>query len=258
MDAVLIKIEESIATLTLNRPEKFNALNRELALTLQKKLKEAEANESVRCIVITGAGRAFSAGQDLTEIKDPTGPEMKRILPEQLNPIISILRSIQKPVIAAVNGIAAGASANIALSCDLVVAAESAYFTQAFSKIGLIPDSGGTYLLPRLIGLQRATALMMTGDPVSAADAEKMGMIFKSFPDERFFYEVEMLAKKIAGMPTKALIYTRLALEESMNSNFEQQLAHEAKWQEEASHTEDFAEGVRAFLEKRKPVFKGK
>lgn len=258
MDSVLYEVKKQVAFLTLNRPEKYNAFNREMALALQAKLEEAEKDENVRCVVISGTGKAFSSGQDLTEIKDPTGPEMQRILPEQLNPIVTKLRTIQKPVLAVVNGIAAGAAANIALCCDIVIAAESAIFIQAFTKIGLIPDSGGTYILPRLVGLQKATALMMLADNVSAKEAAEMGMIYKSFPDENLVAEAGKIAERLSTLPTKALVFTRMALDEAMHSDFEQQLANEAAWQAKAAKTKDFSEGVTAFLQKRAPVFEGK
>lgn len=258
MDAVLFSVQDKVATITLNRPDKYNAINRAMALGVQDRLREAELSDDVRCIVLTGAGRAFCSGQDLTEVKDPHGEEMKRILPEHLNPIVQKLRTIQKPVLGVVNGIAAGAGANIVLCCDIVLAGESAYFTQAFSKIGLIPDSGGTYVLPRLVGLQKAIGMMMLAEKIYGPDAEAMGMIYKCFPDERLFVEAEKIAKILAGMPTKALVYTRMAVEESMNATFGQQLANEAKWQSKAAATEDFIEGVKAFLQKRIPVFQGK
>jgi len=258
MDTVRLEIKDKIATITLNRPEKYNALNREMAFTLREKLEVAENNGEVRCIVLTGSGKAFSSGQDLTEVKDPHGPEMKKILPEQLNPIVRKLRTIEKPVLAVVNGFAAGAAANIALCCDIIIAGESAVFIQAFTKIGLIPDSGGTYILPRLVGLQKAAAMMLMAENISAVDAESLGMIYKSFPDERLFIEAERIARLLANMPTKALYYTRMALNESMNSDFESQLRNEANWQEKAAATEDFVEGVQAFLQKRLPVFQGK
>lgn len=258
MEPVLLKIEDKVATLTLNRPEKFNAINREMALGIQAKLEEAEKEEAVRCIVLTGAGSAFCSGQDLTEITDAQGAEMKKILPEQLNPIVRKLRIVKKPVLGVVNGIAAGAGANIVLCCDIVVAGTSAYFIQAFSKIGLIPDSGGTYILPRLTGLQKAAAMMMLAEKISAAQADAMGMIYKCFPDEKLFVEAGKIARLLAAMPTKALVYTRLALQESMNATFEQQLGNEARWQAEAAATADFSEGVQAFLQKRVPVFSGK
>lgn len=258
MDSVLSEIKDKVATLTLNRPEKFNAINREMALGLQEKLGEVEKDVDVRCIVLTGAGKAFCSGQDLTEIKEPTGSEMKRILPEQLNPIARQLRTIQKPVLVVVNGIAAGAGANIALCCDIVIACESAYFIQAFSKIGLIPDTGGTYMLPRLVGFQKAIAMMMLAEKVSGVEAAEMGMIYKCFPDERLFVEAEKISRILANMPTKALYYTRMALNQSMNSDFEQQLTNEMEWQQKSSATGDFIEGVQAFIQKRIPIFEGK
>ena len=185
MSSILFEIKDSIAFITLNRPEKFNAFNREMALLLQDKL-DACKDRVVRAVYITGAGKAFCAGQDLAEVADPMGPGMERILGEHYNPIVIRIRKLEKPVVAAVNGVAAGAGANIALCCDVVVAAQSSSFIQAFSKIGLIPDSGGTFTLPRLIGWQKASALMLLGDKVSATDAEKMGMLYKVFSDEVF------------------------------------------------------------------------
>src|SRR6188768_776354 len=185
MSSILFEIKNSVGIITLNRPDKLNSFNREMALQLHEKLDECKGKE-VRCVYITGAGKGFSAGQDLAEVVDPNGPGMVRILSEHYNPIIIRIRNIEKPVIAAVNGVAAGAGANIALCCDVVVAAASASFIQAFSKIGLIPDSGGTFTLPRLIGFQKASALMMLGEKVDAIEAERIGMIYKYFPDEDF------------------------------------------------------------------------
>src|SRR5882672_3801793 len=187
--SVLFEVKHGVASLALNRPDKLNAFNREMALELQKKLDDCAGDPAIRCIYLTGNGKAFSAGQDLSEV---TGPEMQgfdKMLSEHYNPIITRIRKIEKPVLAAVNGVAAGAGANIALCCDIVVATHSASFIQAFSKIGLIPDSGGTYTLPRLVGWQKASALMMLGDKVASADAEKMGMIYKVFTDETFLEE---------------------------------------------------------------------
>ncbi len=242
----------------MNRAEKYNSFVREMALDLQSKLDSAAANDDVRCIVLIGEGKAFCAGQDLAEATDPHGPELSSIVSEHYNPIIQRIRRIEKPIIAAVNGVAAGAGANIALACDIVVACESASFIQAFSKIGLIPDSGGTFFLPRLVGWQRASALMMTGDKVSAADAVTMGMIYKSVPDADFATEIEKLANTIANMPTKGLGLTKRALNQSVSNNLNQQLDLEDELQSQAGKTEDYAEGTQAFLEKRKPEFKGK
>ena len=257
MTSILFEIKNSIAFITLNRPEKFNAFNREMALALHERLNECEKDISVRCVYITGAGKAFCAGQDLAEVVDPNGPGMKKILSEHYNPIVTKIRKLNKPVIAAVNGVAAGAGANIALCCDIVIAAESASFIQAFSKIGLIPDSSGTYFLPRLIGFQKASALMMLGDKVDAPQAERIGMIYKYFPDEIFFIEAEKIATTLAEMPTKGLAFTKQALNISWTQNIEQQLQTEDELQQKAAATSDFKEGVSGFLQKRKPHFTG-
>lgn len=258
MPSILFEIKSSIAFITLNRPEKFNSFNREMALALQQCLYECDSIDEIRCVYITGAGKAFSAGQDLSEIIDPDGPGLEKILSEHFNPVIIGIRNLKKPVIAAVNGVAAGAGANIALCCDIVLASESASFIQAFSKIGLIPDSGGTYFLPRLIGFQKASALMMLGDKVSAADAEKTGMIYKVFSDDSFKDEALKIAYTLADMPTKALAFTKTALNSSFTSTLEKQLKTEDELQQEAGTTNDFKEGVQAFLEKRKALFTGK
>ena len=258
-NSILIKIENQVAYITLNRPDVFNSFNREMALLLQSILDDCEYNNEVRSIVITGNGKAFCAGQDLKEVtSSELNPGFKKILEEHYNPIITRIKSINKPIIAAVNGVAAGAGANIALSCDLVVASNKASFIQAFSKIGLIPDSGGTFFLPRLIGFQKATALMMLGDKVTAEEAEELGMIFKVISSESFNEEVEKLAVKLANMPTKALGLIKELLNKSITNTLEQQLELEGKLQIEAALSEDYTEGVNAFMEKRKPIFKGK
>jgi 2-(1,2-epoxy-1,2-dihydrophenyl)acetyl-CoA isomerase len=250
--------ENGVLVISLNRPEVFNSFNKEMAIELQQKLEMAKDDETIRCIVLTGDGKAFCAGQDLVEATDPNGPELQSIVREHYNPIIEKIRAIEKPVIAAVNGVAAGAGANIALACDIVLAKESASFIQAFSKIGLIPDSGGTFFLPRLVGMQKALALMITGEKVMASDAEKMNMIFKAIPDENFDDEVQKLAQTLAHMPTKGIGLTKRAVNESWNNSLTEQLKREEELQTEAGKTFDFNEGVSAFLEKRKPTFTGK
>jgi 2-(1,2-epoxy-1,2-dihydrophenyl)acetyl-CoA isomerase len=256
MSSILFEIKDSIAFITLNRPDKLNSFNREMALLMQEKL-DACKDATVRCVYITGAGKAFSAGQDLAEVADPGGPGMNTILSEHYNPIVTRIRKLEKPVVAAVNGVAAGAGANIALCCDVVVAAESASFLQAFSKIGLIPDSGGTHTLPRLIGWQKASALMMLGDKVSAADAERMGMLYKVFTDAAFTESSKAIAATLAQMPTRGLAYTKQILSMSFTTTFEEQLQDEDIFQQKAAQTKDYKEGVDAFLEKRKPRFTG-
>lgn len=252
------EFEAGVLTLILNRPKVYNSFNREMSLELQDALDNAEADETVRCIVITGEGKGFCAGQDLGEAIDENGPELKEIVDKHYNPMITRIRNIEKPIIAAVNGIAAGAGANIALACDIVLADENAAFIQAFSKIGLIPDSAGTFFLPRLIGMQKAAALMMTGDKVMAQEAEQMGMIYKSYPTEEFKEATNKMANKLAKMPTKAIGLTKLALNKSYSNNLDAQVALESDLQVVCGKTEDFKEGIDAFLEKRKPVFKGK
>ena len=257
-NSIELKIEKNVAWISLNRPEVFNSFNREMALLLQKTLDDCNIDTNVRAIVITGNGKAFCAGQDLKEVTDPElNPGFRKILEEHYNPIIKKIRTIEKPIVAAVNGVAAGAGANIALACDIVVENEHASFIQAFSKIGLVPDSAGTFFLPRLIGFQKASALMMLGDKVAAPEALTLGMLYKLYPTAIFEEEVMTLAITLANMPTKAIGLTKKLLNQSMTNNLEQQLALESDLQIEASATNDYNEGVTAFVEKRKPEFKG-
>ncbi|MFN5886895.1 MAG: enoyl-CoA hydratase-related protein [Flavobacteriales bacterium] len=253
-----LEINDGIARITLNRPEVYNSFNRSMALQLQEALADVATNALVRAVVLTGSGKAFSAGQDLGEAVAPDGPGLERILKEHYNPIIRSIVALEKPVIALVNGVAAGAGANIALACDIVIAHEQASFIQAFSKIGLIPDSGGTYFLPRLIGSQKALALMMTGGKVSAKEAEALNMIYKAVEAETYETFTADFVSKLALMPTRALALTKKAVQESWNNTLSEQLNLELALQVEAGNTEDFKEGVQAFLDKRKPNFTGK
>ncbi|MGV6861679.1 MAG: enoyl-CoA hydratase-related protein [Putridiphycobacter sp.] len=257
MSSIDFSIQDGVGVIKLNRPKVFNSFNQEMAFALHETLDKCEADKSVRAIYLIGEGKAFCAGQDLQEVTDPNGPELSSIVSDHYNPIIERIRNIEKPVVAAVNGVAAGAGANIALSCDVVVATESASFIQAFSKIGLIPDSAGTFFLPRLIGFQKASALMMLGDKISATEAEKMNMIYQFYSDESFAQESMKLAMKLAKMPTYGIGLTKRALNQSMTNNLTQQLAVEGELQTLAGQSYDYNEGVAAFLEKRKPEFKG-
>lgn len=257
MSSILLEIKNNVGIITLNRPEKFHAFNREMTLLLQKTLDDCANDPSVRAIYLTATGKAFCSGQDLSEVVGENSLALEKIVAEHYNPLITRFRSIEKPIICAVNGVAAGAGANIALACDIVVATTSATFIQAFSKIGLIPDSGGTFILPRLIGWGKAAALMMLGDKVTATEAERIGMIYKVFTDEEFAEASLKLAFTLAQMPTKALGYTKRALNASLTNTLEQQLDVEDKLQYAAGQTHDYKEGVQAFLEKRIPTFNG-
>jgi len=248
-----------IARIRMMRTDKYNAIIKDMAIAIQTSLKDAAEDETVRCILITGSGKAFCAGQDLQEVTDENnGLDLTSIVANHYNPIVEQIRDIEKPIVAAVNGVAAGAGANMALACDIVVAKASASFIQAFSKIGLIPDTGGTYTLPRLIGWQKASALMMLGDKVSAAEAERMGMIYKYFEEDNFDEEVEKIVGKLASMPTKGLGLTKRALNQSLTNDLHTQLGIEEHLQAAAGNTEDYREGVQSFIEKRKPNFIGK
>ncbi len=257
MNSILTEEKNNVLVVTLNRPEKLNCFNREMALQLISVLDKAENNNNVRAIIITGMGKAFCAGQDLSEAIDPNGPGIKKIVGEHYNPIIIKIRSIEKPIIAVINGVAAGAGANIALACDIIYASKSASFIQAFSKIGLIPDSGGTYTLPRLVGFNLASALMITGDKLSADDAKNFGIVYKVFDEENLMELSIASAIKIAAMPTKAIGLTKRLLNKTYSNSLEQQLVLEKNLQIEAANTLDYKEGVNAFLEKRNPNFKG-
>jgi 2-(1,2-epoxy-1,2-dihydrophenyl)acetyl-CoA isomerase len=262
MSSVLFEIKNNVGFITLNRPDKLNTFNREMALLMQQTLDECKSKD-VRCVFITGAGKAFSAGQDLAEVapssstREGAAISMATILSEHYNPIVTKIRKLEKPVVAAVNGVAAGAGTNLALCCDVVVASQSASFIQAFSKIGLIPDTGGTFFLPRLIGWQKASAMMMLGTNVSAEEAERIGMIFKVFPDETFLENAVNIAAHLSRMPTKGLAFTKQLLSHSFINSLDEQLQDEDIFQQRAADTDDFKEGVNAFLEKRKPDFKG-
>jgi 2-(1,2-epoxy-1,2-dihydrophenyl)acetyl-CoA isomerase len=257
MASILFRIQDHIAFITLNRPDKLNAFNREMALLLQERLDECADIDEVRAVHLSGAGKGFCAGQDLAEVVEINGPGMEKILSEHYNPIVMRIRNLPKPVIACVGGVAAGAGANIALSCDIVVAGQSASFLQAFSRIGLIPDSGGTWFLPRLVGWQKASALAMLGDRVSAEEAERMGMIYKVYADEQLAAASGALAATLAQLPTQALALTKHAFNHSATNSLETQLQLEDQLQQKAVSTSDYREGVQAFLEKKRPLFRG-
>ena len=254
---IQFEIINNVGKITLNRPGKYHSFIKDMAIQLQNILDKFNENKSIRAIMITATGKAFCAGQDLAEATDKNGPSLAEIVENHYNPIIRKIRNIEKPVVAAVNGVAAGAGASLALCCDIVLCNENATFIQAFSKIGLIPDSAATFFLPRLIGMQRATALMMSAEPIVASEALKMGMIYKIFSNDNFESSSLNFVSKLSQMPTKGLGLTKRLLNSSYSNNLEEQLEMEKQCQEIAGKTNDFDEGVQAFLNKRKPNFKG-
>ena len=257
MSSIIFEIKDNIAFITLNRPDILNSFDRQMALTLQTRLDECASLHEIRAVSITGAGGAFSAGQDLAEIAGPDAPGMDKILNERFNPIVTRIRNLPKPVVAAVNGVAAGAGANIALCCDIVLATRRASFIQAFSKLGLIPDSGGTWFLPRLVGWQKAVGMAMLGDKISATEAERMGMIYKVFEDDEFAGAAQALTAVLAKMPTRGLALTKHAFNYSAGNTLEAQLLLEDELQQKAALTSDYQEGLNAFMTKRAPQFRG-
>ena len=259
MSNLIIQTSGNITTITFNRPDSFNSFNRSMALELVDALWEAEQNTATRVIVLTGTGKAFCAGQDLKEVTNPeTNIGFERIVDEHYNKIIKTIVQLSVPVIAAVNGVAAGAGANIALACDITLGSEKSSFIQAFSKIGLIPDSGGSYILPRLIGYQRAKALTMFGDKVTAEEAAQMGMIYKVLPADNFLELTMEYASKLAALPPIGISYTKQLFNLSYNNTLDQQLELEKQFQIKAGNTEDYHECVQAFIDKRQPQIKGK
>ncbi|QFI69728.1 2-(1,2-epoxy-1,2-dihydrophenyl)acetyl-CoA isomerase PaaG [Sinorhizobium alkalisoli] len=258
-DTVLSALADGVLSLTLNRPDKLNAFNEEMHLALRAGFEHAHADENVRAVLLTGAGRGFCAGQDLGD-RDPNKgvPDLGQTIDAFYNPLLRLIRSLEKPVICAVNGVAAGAGANIAFACDITLAARTARFIQAFAKIGLVPDSGGTWSLPRLIGEARAKALALTAEPLDADTAADWGLIWRAVDDDTLMDEANALAKRLAAGPTKGLGMTKRAIQAAATNSLDQQLDLERDLQREAGRSADYAEGVSAFLEKRKAEFKGR
>jgi len=261
MEPILTSVTDGVMIITLNRPDVLNSMNAAMAEALLAAFARAASDAAVRSVLLTGAGRAFCAGQDLGEVLPAAGapmPDLGEVVQRQYNPVIRAIRTLEKPVVCCVNGVAAGAGANMAFACDITLAAEEATFIQSFSKIGLIPDSGGTYLLPRLVGLQRAAALTMLGDKLPAMKAKEWGLIYDVVPGAALFDVVMGYAKRLAEMPTRGLGLTKRGFNAGLGNDLESQLAFEEGLQREAGGTEDYAEGVRAFVEKRKPAFRGR
>jgi len=257
---VLTDLSDGMLLVTLNRPDKLNAFNEDMHLALRAAIQRAHDDDEIRCVLITGAGRAFCAGQDLGD-RDPRKmdgpPDLGETLATFYNPTLRLIRSLEKPIVVAVNGVAAGAGANIALACDIVLAAKSARFIQAFSKIGLTPDAGGSFMLTRLLGEARAKGLALTGEPLTAEQAADWGLIWKAVDDAALMDEATALARRFATGPTRGLGLTKQSIQAACTNSFDAQLDHERDTQRMAGRTADYAEGVSAFLDKRAPVFRG-
>jgi 2-(1,2-epoxy-1,2-dihydrophenyl)acetyl-CoA isomerase len=256
---ILTETREGVSIITLNRPDVLNSFHRPMARELRAAVDAAAADHAVRAVLLTGAGRAFSAGQDLAEAMPAGGalPDLGDFVRDSYNPVVRAIRGIEKPVVCAVNGAAAGAGANIALACDIVVAAEDAVFIQSFAKIGVIPDSGGTFLLPRIVGLQRAAAMTMLAEKVPAGRAKEWGMIYDVMPPHLLMEGAFGIARSLATQPTRAIGMIKRAFNHSLGIDFDAQLDYEEALQREAGRSADYAEGVTAFLEKRRPEFRG-
>jgi len=260
MDPLLVSLDGGVLRWTLNRPERLNAFSLELHAALREAMKRAEADAAVRCVLVTGAGRGFCAGADLAgRDVNPAAPvDLGATLESNYNPLVLRMRALPKPIVCAVNGVAAGAGANFALACDIVLAARSACFIQAFVKIGLVPDCGGSYFLPRLAGVQRAMALAMTGERLSAEDAARWGLIWKCVEDADLMPEAEKLARELAAGPTRSLGLIKQAIYASAGNALGAQLQLERELQRKVGEGEDWKEGIAAFQQKRKPSFKGR
>jgi len=255
---ITTNLNKSVLTIQLNRPKQLNSFTEPMAKDLQQELQEAKENNDVRCVLLTATGKAFCAGQDLPEVVEKGDDyELGDTVRASYNPVIKAIRHLEKPVVCAVNGTAAGAGANIAFACDIVLASNEAIFVQSFSKIGLIPDSGGTFFLPQLVGLQRANAMYLLDEKITPQKAVEMGLIHKAMEADQLMDEAEKICLKLASMPTKGLGLYKRAINQSLQNNLEEQLELEADLQTEAGNTRDYHEGVQAFLEKRKPEFKG-
>lgn len=255
---VMYESGEGIATITLNRPEVLNALNDALIGALREALERAAAEEAVRAVLVTGAGRGFSSGADLASVPPSPSLDLGQLLRERYHPVILAMRSMPKPVVCAVNGPAAGAGMSIALAGDIVLAARSAYFVQAFSKIGLVPDAGSTWFLPRYAGDVRARAMALLAERIDAPTAERFGLVWQVLDDEQLMPQARQLAARLAAQPTRACALIKQALNDSFGRDLPAQLELEATLQTQAGRTEDFAEGVAAFLQRRAPQFKGR